>query len=58
MRFSIIRLYTKIDNLKKMWRRQLNLKNEWRRKYLTLLIDYKQLLLENNELKRGKRNNW
>ena len=58
MRFSIIRLYTKIDNLKKMWRRQLELKNEWRRKYLTLLIDYKQLLLENNELKRGKRNNW
>jgi len=58
MRFSIIRLYTKIDNLKKMWRRQLDLKNEWRRKYLTLLTDYKQIMVENNELKRGKRDNW
>ena len=47
--FSLIRLYIKIDNLKKIWRKQLNSKNEWRRKYLTLLIDYKTILLENNK---------
>ena len=56
--FSIKRLYTKIDNLKKIWRKQLNAKNEWRRKYLTLLTDYKAVLIENNKLKRGRRNDW
>ncbi len=56
--FSLIRLYIKIDNLKKIWRKQLNSKNEWRRKYLTLLIDYKTILLENNKLRRGRRNDW
>mgnify|MGYP003122780770 FL=1 len=56
--FSLIRLYTKIDNLKKIWRKQLNAKNEWRRKYLTLLTDYKAVLIENNKLKRGRRNDW
>ena len=56
--FSLIRLYTKIDNLKKVWRKQLNSKNEWRRKYLTLLTDYKAVLIENNKLKRGRRNDW
>jgi hypothetical protein len=56
--FSLIRLYTKIDNLKKIWRKQLNSKNEWRRKYLTLLTEYKTVLIENNKLKRGRRNDW
>ena len=56
--FSLIRLYTKIDNLKKVWRKQLNSKNEWRRKYLTLLTEYKAVLIENNKLKRGRRNDW
>ena len=58
MRFSIIKLYKKIDNLKLMWRKQMLLKHRYKAQYQKLLVDYKQLLVENNELKRGNRNSW
>ena len=58
MRFSIIKLYKKIDNLKLMWRKQMLLKHRYKKQYQNLLVDYKQLLVENNELKRGNRNSW
>ena len=58
MRFSIINMYKKIDNLKLMWRKQMLLKHEYKKKYQNLMIDYKQILVENNELKRGNRNSW
>ena len=58
MRFSIINMYKKIDNLKLMWRKQMLLKHKYRKQYQDLLVDYKQLLVENNELKRGNRNSW
>ena len=58
MRFSIINMYKKIDNLKLMWRKQMLLKHRYKTQYQKLLIDYKQLLVENNELKRGNRNSW
>ena len=58
MRFSIINMYKKIDNLKLMWRKQMLLKHRYKTQYQNLLTDYKQLLVENNELKRGNRNSW
>ena len=58
MRFSIINMYKKIDNLKLMWRKQMLLKHRYRNQYQNLLKDYKQLLVENNELKRGNRTSW
>ena len=58
MRFSIINMYKKIDNLKLMWRKQMLLKHRYKTQYQDLLVDYKQLLVENNELKRGNRNSW
>ena len=58
MRFSIINMYKKIDNLKLMWRKQMLLKHRYKTQYQNLLVDYKQLLVENNELKRGNRNSW
>ena len=58
MRFSIINMYKKIDNLKLMWRKQMLLKHKYKKQYQDLLVDYKQLLVENNELKRGNRNSW
>ena len=58
MRFSIINMYKKIDNLKLMWRKQMLLKHRYKRQYQDLLVDYKQILVENNELKRGSRNSW
>ena len=51
-------MYKKIDNLKLMWRKQMLLKHRYKTQYQKLLVDYKQLLVENNELKRGNRNNW
>ena len=58
MRFSIINMYKKIDNLKLMWRKQMLLKHRYKTQYQNLLVDYKQLLVENNELKRGNRTSW
>ena len=58
MRFSIIKMYKKIDNLKLMWRKQMLLKHRYKNQYQELLVDYKQLLVENNELKRGNRTSW
>jgi len=58
MRFSIINMYKKIDNLKLMWRKQMLLKHRYKTQYQNLLKDYKQLLVENNELKRGNRTSW
>ena len=49
-------LYIKIDNLKKNWRKQLFLKIKYKQKYINLLDDYKNLLVENNELKRITKN--
>ena len=54
---SLYTLYIKVDNLKKNWRKQLFLKIRYKQRYINLLEDYKKLLVENNELKRIKRDN-
>ena len=46
MRFNIINMYKKIDNLKLMWRKQMLLKHRYKTQYQKLLTDYKQLLVE------------
>lgn len=56
-KFSVIRLYENLDKWKRLHQKQIHQKYTLKKKYRELLIDYKQLLVENNELKRDKRNN-
>ena len=63
--FSIIRLYRNLDKWKSLHHKQILYKYRLKYRYNRLMEDYKdilvkhqQLKIENNELKRGKRNSW
>ena len=53
--FSIIRMYRNLDKWKMLHQKQILQKHALKKKYNKLEIDYKELLVENNLLKRGTR---
>ena len=55
---SIIQLYKNLDKWKRLHHKQILFKHNLKRKYNKLMMNYKELLVENNEIKRGKRNSW
>ena len=55
---SIIQLYKNVDKWKRLHHKQILFKHNLKKKYNKLMVEYKELLVENNEIKRGNRNSW
>lgn len=50
--FNLIRLYHNLDKWKLLYRKQILSKHKLKYKYNILMSDYKDILIQNNKLKR------